>query len=300
MPDNDKQGTAGSPEAGRGADASIKGAVGYLTDIAAQAPSAARVRPWRFRSHDGSVDILLGDYNQGGLTTESARRQAVVACGAALFNLTLAMGHLGLEPQVSLWLDDPRPGDRLAVVTPGRHRPARPDDERLLAAVPWRRSSRRSFYGVPPSDGIVDRLKDAAAADGAVLVEAVGTDRVVLDGIVDGTERRYDDPTARKGLRGAWARRDVTSCRTFLLCTAQDRPEDWLSCGQALQHVLLEATSLELAVHLHSEALEITEERVAVQEKVTQGLAPHIILQVGGPAQGPAWKSRTTVAASSG
>jgi hypothetical protein len=35
---------------------------------------------------------LLGDYHDAAITPEAAPRQAVIGCGAALFNLVLAVG----------------------------------------------------------------------------------------------------------------------------------------------------------------------------------------------------------------
>jgi hypothetical protein len=255
----------------------------YLADMASAAPSPANVRPWRFRHRTGSLQLLLGDYRDAAITPEAAPRQAVIGCGAALFNLVLAVGHLGFQADVDILVDKDMPalGDVIASITLGRQRPPRPDEERLFAAVPLRRSYRSPQAGPAPSRTQLRALQLAAKLQGCRLIEITGEHRAFLDEVVASTERTVEDNTARHGLRGAWIRADNQSVRTLVLCTAEDTPESWISAGQGLEHVLLEATCLGLAPHLATLPLEVTESREALRTNVVPHAWPQLVLQIG-------------------
>lgn len=256
----------------------------YLADMASAAPSPADVRPWRFRYRVGSLQLLLGDYRYAAITPEAAPRQAVIGCGAALFNLVLGVGHLGFQADVDILIDDnlPAPGDVIASITLGRQRPPQPDEERLLAAIPLRRSYRSRVSGPAPSRTQLRALQVAAKQHDCRLVEITGERRALLDEIVATTERVVEDNTARHGLRGAWIRGDNRSVRTLVLSTPEDTPESWVGAGKGLEHVLLEATCLSLAPHLATVPLEVIESREAVRNRVLPHPEwPQLVLQIG-------------------
>ncbi len=69
-----------------------------------------------------------------------------------------------------------------------------------------------------------------------------------------------------------------------VLGTSRDDPAEWLACGQALQAVLLHATSLGLAAAFLNQSLEIPELRSRVTT-ITQHVGmPHMMLRLGYPA----------------
>ncbi len=70
-----------------------------------------------------------------------------------------------------------------------------------------------------------------------------------------------------------------------LLTTAADRPADWINAGQALQRVLLFATSCGLAAALHSQPLEIPELRDFIRAHFCDGDYPQMVLRFGATSQ---------------
>jgi hypothetical protein len=66
-----------------------------------------------------------------------------------------------------------------------------------------------------------------------------------------------------------------------LLTTAQDRPVDWINAGQALQRILLTASTRGAAAALHTQPLELGWSREAVRALMSDGAYPQMILRLG-------------------
>jgi hypothetical protein len=73
-----------------------------------------------------------------------------------------------------------------------------------------------------------------------------------------------------------------------LLTTASDHPEDWISAGQALQRILLCASSSGAAVALHTQPLEITQFRDFTRLQLCAGAYPQMVLRLGTTGQSAA------------
>ena len=73
-----------------------------------------------------------------------------------------------------------------------------------------------------------------------------------------------------------------------LLTTAHDRPVDWISAGQALQRILLTASTLGAAVALHTQPLEIGWLRESIREQLSDGAYPQLVLRFGAVVQAAA------------
>jgi nitroreductase len=66
-----------------------------------------------------------------------------------------------------------------------------------------------------------------------------------------------------------------------ILATAADRPENWVAAGQALQRMLLFATSCGLAVALHSQPMEIPQLRDFIKMQFCDGAFPQLVVRLG-------------------
>jgi hypothetical protein len=66
-----------------------------------------------------------------------------------------------------------------------------------------------------------------------------------------------------------------------LLTTAADRPVDWVNAGQALQRILLTASTGGAAVALHSQPIELPWLREFIRIKLSDGTYPHLVLRIG-------------------
>jgi len=66
-----------------------------------------------------------------------------------------------------------------------------------------------------------------------------------------------------------------------LLTTAADHPADWVNAGQALQRILLTASTCGAAVALHSQPLELPWLREFVRTELSDVAYPHLVLRIG-------------------
>ena len=140
---------------------------GYLAEIAARAPSVHNTQPWRFTVAGQAIELYADASRQ--LMEDLAGREMIISCGAALFGLRLAVRSLGYQPEVDLF---PEPSQRrlLARVRAGRRAPVTSDERAMLQAVPHRHTHRGAFDPGPLPAGLLERLRDDVAAEGATLV----------------------------------------------------------------------------------------------------------------------------------
>lgn len=73
-----------------------------------------------------------------------------------------------------------------------------------------------------------------------------------------------------------------------LLTTAGDRPVDWVNAGQALQRVLLTASTSGVAAALHTQPLELGWLRESVRTELADGAYPQLVLRFGAVVQAAA------------
>ncbi len=78
--------------------------------------------------------------------------------------------------------------------------------------------------------------------------------------------------------QGAVPRSAGTAC---VLTTAADDPEDWVRAGQALQRVMLLASSCGVSTALHSQPLEIATLREFIRVQLCDGACPQMVLRLG-------------------
>jgi hypothetical protein len=66
-----------------------------------------------------------------------------------------------------------------------------------------------------------------------------------------------------------------------LLTTAEDRPVDWINAGQALQRILLTASTCGVAAALHTQPLELGWLRDSIRARLSDGAYPQLVLRLG-------------------
>ncbi len=187
-------------------------------------------------------------------------------------------------------------------------------------AVWQRRTNRLPFRDRPVPSSVVGRLADAALLEGAVLRVYDDEAEVhrIVDLLRDSDRADRNDP-ARVSERQAWigrhgtgdgiptrslgprpdgpaaAFRDlghavqtVRETATFeaaptvaVLATHQDRPVDWVRAGQALQRVLLEATSSGLAASFLNAPVEHDDLRWLARSPLSGVGRTHTLLRLG-------------------
>jgi hypothetical protein len=138
-----------------------------LLVTAGRAPSLHNSQPWRFHLTPRTIE-LHADPERNPRVADPDGRELRIACGAALFNLRLALHGLGIRPIVTLFPDRDRP-DLLAAVRHGGSRPTTPEQERLLRSVPLWRTNRHPFIDAAVAPPEQHALRRAAVEEGAWL-----------------------------------------------------------------------------------------------------------------------------------
>ncbi|NJP50190.1 nitroreductase [Streptomyces sp. SBST2-5] len=170
-------------------------------------------QPWRFRHLRRSGEFQLRADPERVLPHADPDRRALhLGCGAALFNLRVALARLGRRPGVRL-LPDPSDPDLLATV---RAAPARSDDgtgelAALHPAIPERHSSRYPFEETPVPEELRAALADAAREEGAELAfPSPWHLEQVLDLMAEAEVRNKEDRGSEEDL-ARWTRPDAES-----------------------------------------------------------------------------------------
>jgi nitroreductase len=174
-----------------------------LLGAAGRAPSLHNSQPWRFRLTPYAIE-LHADPGRRLPVVDPDGRELRLACGAALFNLRIALHALHVRPVVTVLPDRARP-DLLAVVRRGGHKQATPEQERLRRAIPKRRSNRRPYTDTPVATAERHALRRAAVAEGAWLhvVDDAGQRAATQDLVARAHAAQMADPAFRAEL-AAW------------------------------------------------------------------------------------------------
>ena len=286
-----------------------------LLRAATLAPSMHNTQPWRFAVRRDSQEIdLYADPARTLRHSDPHGRAVHIACGAALFNLRLAVMMAGREPVVRLL---PDPGEPLLLATVrlgGPYVPGEADRE-LHAAIAVRHTNRRPFSSRPVPPGILADLVAAASLEGAVLhfpgeeetqrllhlAAEVERDlladpgyRAELAQWAGGERDREGIPASAIGPRDPGGRTPVRDFRAgpvdyawfeenpqlAVLSTGTGTRTDWLRAGQALERVLLTATARGIAASPLTQALE-TADAWQVRDPRSPAERPQMILRLG-------------------
>ena len=117
----------------------IRGAIAH----AILAPSSHNTQPWLFGINSGEVE-LFADYGRRCPVVDPKDRELHISCGAALYQLRLAMNCDGLATLVKVLPPVQIPGLLARVLVAGAHQ-ATEEEHMLLAAIPKRRTNRFPF-----------------------------------------------------------------------------------------------------------------------------------------------------------
>ena len=282
---------------------------GLVAD-AVRAPSMHNTQPWRFRLTGSGIDVLL-DPQRLLPAGDPTGRAARVACGAAVFNLRLALAVAGTPAHVHLCSSP----DLVARLTPAPTRPPTPAERRLYAAIPHRHSNRYPFADRPVPAAARDDLVRAAREERGWLhvVDTPDGAEAVADLVRTADRMLRTDPAYLSELR-AWtgngadgvpdgaggpepgqyellARRDfggTPSTREFerepllaVLGATGDLRADDVVAGMALQRVLLTATDLGLATSLFTQPVDTPPTRERLRAVCRRPYPPHAVLRIG-------------------
>ncbi|MCW2722073.1 MAG: nitroreductase [Pseudonocardia sp.] len=176
--------------------------VADLLRTAGRAPSLHNSQPWQFSVTPHTIE-LHADPRRNPVVADPDGREMRIGCGAALFNLQLALHGHDIRPIVTILPDRAR-RDLLAVIRHGGTKEPTPEQRDLLRAVPLRRTNRHPYTDVPVDTPSLHALRRAALDEGAWLhvVQDPGQ-RATLRRIAARAHREQDaDPVFRAEFAG--------------------------------------------------------------------------------------------------
>jgi hypothetical protein len=167
---------------------------------------------------------LYADLRRRLPQADPAGREMVISCGAALFNLRLAMRRLGFAPEVSL-LPDPSCPTLLAEIRWGWFAPPAPDEEELYRSIMRRHTHCGPFMAdMPPRlTGDLVRLARQEQAELHVIYDP--DQRRLLAGLVHAAELTEQTSPLRAAERDRWSRAPGDARRDGVAVASGDSPE---------------------------------------------------------------------------
>jgi nitroreductase len=172
----------------------------FCVAYALLAPSSHNTQPWQFALGDHVID-LYADRTRALPVMDPDDRELLMSCGAALYNLCLAIRHFGYTDTVTLFPVPDRPDllARIQVATPGE---ATYEENDLFWAIVKRRTNRQAYSKQPVPPLVVKKLQTIAHAEGAWLHVIEGEERrhAVADLIAEADRRQWADKGFRREL----------------------------------------------------------------------------------------------------
>ncbi len=266
-----------------------------IVGAAGAAPSIHNTQPWRIKVVSDDVIELHGDPNRMLWVADPHGRALHLSCGAALFNMRMAIRMSG--GKALIWpLPDPRGEPTLlASVQVAEGRRASMHEHEMFEAIGLRHTNREPFSERLVADPVLIDLEQEAGSEYAVLrMLSIRDTGIVLEIAEAASQELAEDfdhrveiakwlgdsptdgiPAAALGAQPDHSPAPVRDLayatpgiprptagfermpQLAVLSTARDEPADWLRAGQALQRVLLAATRHGLAASFLYQPVEL-------------------------------------------
>ena len=272
-----------------------------MVESAAAAPSIHNTQPWQFTVAADDLLEVRADPDRALWVADPRARALYLSCGAALFNVKTAIRMTGFNPHIWPLPQPEFSPTVIAAVQAEPGRPPTFGERDLYQAIWQRHTNRNPFTAELVPDPVRAALEQAARCEFATLRMMANPEAAtVLDMAANASAELADDVDHRIELQRwiatnvrddgipadalpaqpseepAPIRGDLASAspsvtrptatyekspQLAVLTTVGDEPSDWLRAGQALQRVLLTATSHGVSASFLYQSIELRDMR---------------------------------------
>ncbi|MFR9731151.1 Acg family FMN-binding oxidoreductase [Saccharopolyspora sp. MS10] len=294
--------------------------VHQVVRLAGRAPSLHNRQPWLFRVAPDVIG-LYADPSRRMPGTDPEDRELRLGCGAALLNLRLALEHVGVRPLVTLLPRSAEPALLAEVRRGGSVRVGAEQSSLLRAITtrrtnrhpflptPVPKVHRNELVSSVTSEHgwlhVIDRPQRAEllglvrrAHQEQLTNEAFRAEMAAWTGLGEGAPEGVQASSAGPASeeQDEWVLRDFSGGRgrprvpgkdfeddplTVVLCSYGSGKQSDLEAGEALQRLLLTATSLGLAASMLSQVIEVRRTRAELRAMLGGTLEPQAVLRIG-------------------
>lgn len=145
------------------ADGTISEKLKFLLNYAILAPSGHNTQPWLFKIVDDGIE-LYGDKTRSLSVVDPDDRELIISCGAALFNLRLAIRNFGYEDLVEIFPDGQK-SNLLARISFGTKRKVTTEEQSLFRAISQRTTNRLPFIDRQLPASLISELQFAVDSE---------------------------------------------------------------------------------------------------------------------------------------
>jgi nitroreductase len=292
-----------------------------IVESAGAAPSIHNTQPWQFNVPADDLLEIRADPDRALWVGDPFGRALYLSCGAALFNVRTAIRMTGFNPLVWPLPQPEFAPTVIADIQAGPGRPPTINERELYQAIWQRHTDRGPFSTEPISESQRAALEQAASSEHATLRMLTKPDAATLLGLAaeasvqlgDDVDHRVelqrwiaagntDDGIPAGALPSAPSRepapvradlaaaspavtRPTATYEEFpqlaVLTTAGDEVPDWLRAGQALQRVLLTATSRGLSTSFLYQSIELHDMRRESAPAWPWNENPQMVIRLG-------------------
>ncbi|WP_028228555.1 Acg family FMN-binding oxidoreductase [Paraburkholderia ferrariae] len=175
-------------------------AVRFALRHATLAPSSHNSQPWRFVLGKDSI-MLCADRLRALPVVDPYDRELIISCGAALFNLRVALASLGIGYAITLFPSSVDP-DVLAEIRLLRNHATGAELAALVGAIQERVTTRHAFSPEPVDAAIEQHLLEAGRAENVEMacVSAMARREAVADLVAEADRQQFADSRFRREL----------------------------------------------------------------------------------------------------
>jgi len=273
----------------------------FVAEAVAHAPSVYHTLPWWFSTTD-TTTCLHADTERRLPVIDPAGREMLISCGAAVFTARVASRYFGVGPEVRLLPHADIPNLIAEFSCPSEPKPTSDYERRLFDEITARADYQGEFDSDRVPSGVISTLAEEAARENATLL-VLGDEghRAAMLAVTATAQVAFGLDSARTGEIAAWEPvrahlpqnpgwgAPVAAPSTAagspgvvtVLATSGDDRVDWVRAGQALQRILLVASSKGVSAALSAEAIEFASLREFIRAELVGGDYPQMVLRFG-------------------